>query len=243
MIESGIAVLPDFVNACILIFVFSASNSDLYIASRTLYGLAKEGKSHRIFARTNPRGVPVPALAMSALITCIAFLNVSTGSTTVFGYFVNLVTIFGLLAWISILVAHIYFVKARRAQGISDRSLVYKAPLGLWGSYFALAFCCLIALTKNYDVFIYSDTRDDPSLYKFDYKNFITGYLGIPLYLILIFGHKIVVGTKGWKPDEADLYTGRDVIDAEEEKFLEQQKMKIKTGKELVYDKYISWLF
>src|SRR5205807_10635517 len=37
---AGIKVLPGFMNGCILIFVFSAANSDLYIASRTIYGLA-----------------------------------------------------------------------------------------------------------------------------------------------------------------------------------------------------------
>lgn len=31
-------------NACILVFVMSAANSDLYIGSRTLYALAAEGK-------------------------------------------------------------------------------------------------------------------------------------------------------------------------------------------------------
>jgi amino acid transporter len=33
---AGISVLPAVLNAAILIFVFSAANSDLYIASRTL---------------------------------------------------------------------------------------------------------------------------------------------------------------------------------------------------------------
>jgi amino acid transporter len=33
---AGINALPAILNACILIFVFSAANSDLYIASRTL---------------------------------------------------------------------------------------------------------------------------------------------------------------------------------------------------------------
>ena len=36
---SGIKALPGILNACIL-FIFSASNSDQYIASRTLFGLA-----------------------------------------------------------------------------------------------------------------------------------------------------------------------------------------------------------
>lgn len=97
----------------------------------------------------------------------IAFLNVSTGSKKVFGYFVNLVSIFGLLTWISILVSHIYFVRARRAQGVPENALRYKSPFGLWGSVFALFFCCLIALTKNFSVFIGG----------FDYKNFIVSPL------------------------------------------------------------------
>lgn len=108
-------------------------------------------------------GVPYYALGLSAGICCLAYMNVSTASKTVFGYFVNLVSIFGLLTWVSILVSHIYFVKARRAQGVPDDSplLRYKSPFGLWGSYFALAFCVLISLTKNFNVFRHGE---------FDYK-------------------------------------------------------------------------
>ena len=163
--------LPNILNACILIFTFSASNSDLYIASRTIYGLAEEGHAPKIFRWTDKRGVPVPALAISALICCTAFMNAADDSKVIFGYFVNLTTIFGLLSWISLLVSHIWFVRARRAQGITDDQLAYTAPFGLWGSIIALFFCCLIALTKNFSVF----TRGTYG--NFDYKNFITGYL------------------------------------------------------------------
>lgn len=214
MILSGIDVLPGFINVCILIFVFSAANSDLYIASRTLYGLAKEGDAHRLFACTDKRGVPVFALGLSSLVGLIAFLNVSTDSAKVFGYFVNLVTIFGLLTWITILVCHVYFVRARRAQGLENAQLVYIAPFGIFGTYIALAICILIAFTKNFDVFINSPTRGK-GVERFDYKTFITGYLGIPLYLIMIFGYKFAWKTKGTTPSTTDLYTGKDVIDAE----------------------------
>lgn len=47
-----------------------------------------------------------------------------------------------------------------------------------------------------------------------------TGYLGIPLYLIMIFGYKWFKHTKGWKPHEADLFTGKDVIDRDEQAWL-----------------------
>ena len=145
---AGIKVLPGFINGCILLFVFSASNSDLYIASRTIYGLASTGKAPRILARTNSRGVPVYSLFLSASFCLLAYMNVSDDSKVVFGYFVNLVTIFGLLTWISILVTHIYFVKARRAQDVDDSKMAFVAPLGAGGSYAALFFCILIALTK-----------------------------------------------------------------------------------------------
>lgn len=244
--ESGIAVLPGFLNACILIFVFSAANSDLYIATRTLYGLAKEGNAHRIFARTDKRGLPVYSLGACALIACIAFLNVSDDSKKVFNYFVNLVTIFGLLTWISILVTHIYFVNARRAQGIDKSRMAYTAPFGLYGSYFALTFCIVVSIFKNFDVFVHDPSRE-AGLQTFDYKNFITGYLGIPLYLAMIFGYKIFNRTKGWTPLTADFYTGKEVIDQEEADFIAKKEAKLASGKQskagVFYSKFVSWLF
>jgi amino acid transporter len=174
---AGIKGLPGLLNACILLFTFSASNSDLYIASRTLYGLAEQGHAPKIFRWTDKRGVPVPALALSALMCCTAFMNVADDATTVFSYFVNLTTIFGLLSWISLLVSHIFFVRARNAQGITKDQMAYTAPFGLIGSYIALFFCVLIALTKNFSVFTKGKYGN------FDYKNFITGYLVSSLVL------------------------------------------------------------
>jgi amino acid transporter len=168
---AGIKHLPGILNACILLFTFSASNSDLYIASRTLYGLAEQGHAPKIFGWTDKRGVPVPALALSALFCCTAFMNAAKSGTVVFGYFVNMTTIFGLLSWISLLVSHIWFVRARKAQGITDDQMAYTAPFGLIGSYIALFFCCLIALTKNFNVFTKGKYGN------FDSTNFITGYI------------------------------------------------------------------
>jgi amino acid transporter len=153
---ANIKHLPGILNACILLFTFSAANSDLYIASRTLYGLATQGHAPKWFAWTDKRGVPVPALALSAAFCLLAMMNVADDSIVVFGYFVNLVSIFGLLTWISILVTHIYFVKARMAQGLTKDKMPYVAPFGLWGSYAALFFCILISLTKNFAVFTHS---------------------------------------------------------------------------------------
>jgi yeast amino acid transporter len=240
IIEAGIPTLPGFLNGCILLFVFSAANSDLYIASRTIYGLAAQGKAPRFLAKTDRRGVPIWSLALSTSFCLLAFMNVSDDSKTVFGYFFNLVTIFGLLTWISILTTHIFFVRARYAQGLSNSAMPFVAPLGIWGSYFALFFCILIALTKNFNVF----AHDKKTYGNFDYKNFITGYLGIPLYIIMIFGYKFWYKTEMVRPSEADFYTGKDAIDREEEEFLAR---KAAMGKQQrggwFYRHFVSWLF
>lgn len=239
--NSGIPVLSDIMNACILLFVFSAANSDLYIATRTIYGLAREGKAPKIFARTDRRGVPIYALGISSLFALLAYMNVSNDSKTVFKYFVNLVTIFGLLTWISILVTHIYFVRARRAQNVPDSDLAYVAPFGVWGSYGALFFCIIIAFTKNFDVFTYN-----PEWGNFDYKDFITAYLGIPLYLILIFGYKLTHRhEKGVDPATADLWTGKEEIDREEAAYLARKEAEVEkhASSHWFYQKFVSWLF
>ncbi|KAI1437714.1 amino acid permease [Xylaria sp. CBS 124048] len=237
---AGIQVLPHILNAAILLFVFSAANSDLYIASRTLYGLASDGSAPAIFRKTDSRGVPIYALGLSSLFSLLGFLNVSNDSKNVFTYFVNVSTILGLLAWISILVTHIWFVRARQAQGLTNDMMPYTAPLGIWGSYLALFICVLVALTKNFTAFI-------PSLsIKANYIAFITGYIGIPVYLVLIFGHKLYTKSKGVTPEECDFYTGKDIIDREEEEFLAEQAAKKaadpKAGRSF-YRRWVSWLF
>lgn len=237
---ASIPALPHILNAAILVFVFSAANSDLYIATRTIYGLAREGKAPSFLARTDRRGVPVFALAVSSLVSLLAYMNVSSNSKDVFGYFVDLVTIFGLLTWISILVTHICFVRARNAQNVPRKSLAYAAPLGVAGSYGALAFCILISLTKNYDVFTHNKKWGN-----FDYKTFITAYLGIPLYLILIFGYKLATGCKGVEPGKADLWTGRAEVDRDEAEYLVRREAQGEKHAQShwLYRTFVSWLF
>lgn len=239
IILAGIDVLPSIMNACLLVFVFSAGCSDLYISSRTLYGLASNGKAFKIFAKTDSRGVPVPALALSAAFSLLGFMNVSTSSKLVFNYLISCITVFGLIVWVCILLSHIYFVAARKAQGIPEEALHYKAPLGVWGSWFALVFCVLIAFTKNFAVFVHYKGVD------FDYKNFITGYIAIPTFLIFFFGYKLAYRTKAVKPSEADLYSGLAEVDIHEEEFLVMEAEKLANEKWLgrFYRRYISWLF
>ncbi|QLG74434.1 hypothetical protein HG535_0G03170 [Zygotorulaspora mrakii] len=207
---AGIDVLPHIFNVCVLMFVFSACNSDLYVASRSLYSLAIDNKAPRLFARTNRWGIPYNSLILTTAFCCLAYMNVSSSSSQIFTYFVNVTSIFGLLSWISILITYICFDRALRAQGISKRSLAYFAPLQPYGAYFALFFCILLGLVKNFTVFLG---------HTFDYKTFITGYIGIPVFVISYFGYKWIKKTKIVKPEDVDLFTFKEAVDLEEEEW------------------------
>jgi amino acid transporter len=86
-----IPVLPHIVNAMILTACFSAGNSYVYCASRSLYGLALEGKAPRILRKCTKNGVPIYCVAIVLMIALLSFLQVSNGAAVVLNWFVNLV--------------------------------------------------------------------------------------------------------------------------------------------------------
>lgn len=88
----GITVLPDIVNALVLSAAFSAGNSYVYCASRSLFGLALEGKAPKIFTRCTRNGVPVYCVLLVLALSLLSFLQVSNGAAVVLQWFVNLVS-------------------------------------------------------------------------------------------------------------------------------------------------------
>lgn len=211
----GINALRHVINGAILIFVLSAANSDLYIGSRTLYGLAVEGKAPAIFKKVNNRGVPWTALILCTAFCGLVFLNVASDGSKVFGWFVNLVSTFGALTWMTILYSHMRFMRGLKAQGISRDDLPYKAPFQPWGNWLAFVSTVIITFFKGFDTFI-----------PWNVANFITSYIAIPIFLILWWGYKLTRKTKLIPPSEIDLVTGLRRIDEEEKQFLAEEAAK-----------------
>lgn len=92
---ANIKGLDHVINGCLIVFVFSAANSDLYISTRTLYSIAVQGNAPRVFSRTTKHGVPFVALALTTSFCALAYLSVSSSGAVVFVYLTNVVTIFG----------------------------------------------------------------------------------------------------------------------------------------------------
>jgi len=124
-----IQVLPHIVNALVLTSIFSAGNSYVFCASRTLFGLALEGKMPKFLTRCTRSGVPIYCVAVTLAIALLSFLQVSNNSAVVLqwcvvlyvseifvltdrfgqGRFVNLVTASQLLNYAIISFTYIRF--------------------------------------------------------------------------------------------------------------------------------------
>lgn len=87
----GISVLPDIVNALVLTAALSAGNSYVFCASRSLYGLALEGKAPRFLTKCTKSGVPVYCVLVALGFGLLSFLQVSSSAAVVLSWLVSLV--------------------------------------------------------------------------------------------------------------------------------------------------------
>lgn len=149
-----IPVLPDIVNAMVLTAAFSAGNSYVYCASRSLYGLALEGKAPRFLTRCTRKGVPIYCVLFVLLIALLAFLQVSSNAAIVLSWFVSLVTASQLINFSVMCVTYICFHRALKAQGISRDALPYKGLLQPYAAYYGLFATFVMTFVGGYTVFL-----------------------------------------------------------------------------------------
>ncbi len=192
----------------ILTSAWSAGNSFLFAGSRSLYSLALTGQAPKIFRTCNKHGVPYYCVAVTSLMACLVYLSVSSGSATVFQWFVNLTTISGYIAWIILLITYLRFRRALEFNGLLDQR-----PYKTWGqpyvTYVALSLLILLTLTNGFQVFF-------PG--KFTVSSFLAAYITLPIVIVLYLGHKIWFRTPLFlRVQKIDVYSGKEEADALEE--------------------------
>ncbi|KAK2612650.1 hypothetical protein QQS21_001266 [Conoideocrella luteorostrata] len=200
----GIDGLPHVVNAAVLLSGLSCGNAYLYSSSRTLYGLARDGQAPKFLMKCTKSGVPVYAVAVVSLITCVTFLVSSNAAVQVFNWFVDLTTTGLIATYTFMLVIFIFWHRARRYQDLPDGALPYVAPVQPYWAYFALGLGCLALTFIGFDSFV-----------PFKPQGFVTGYFCIPYSSTLYFGCKIWKKTKIVDPRTADLVSGKAEVDEE----------------------------
>lgn len=173
--NSGTKILPDIFNAVILATIISAANSNVYVGSRVLYGLAKERLAPRFFARTNRHGVPDVAVLFVANFGFLGYLSVSNGASKAFDWLLNITAIAGFFSWLFISLCHVRFMQALKLQGISRDDLPFKAKLMPWGAYYSAFFITLIIIIQGF-------TSLAPT---FNVSNFFAAYISVFMFLVI----------------------------------------------------------
>lgn len=206
IVNCGTPVLPDIFNAVILTTIISAGNSNIYVSSRILYGLAQTKLAPKWFLYTTKHGVPYIGVLFSASFGFLGFMVVSSGAETVFNWLLNITAVAGLFAWLFISLAHIRFMNVLKFRGMSRDDLPFKAHFMPWAAYYAAFFITLIIIINGYEAFVGG----------FHVEDFFVAYISVILFAVLyIFFQFIWFRGALYVPiDEVDIDTDRREIDA-----------------------------
>lgn len=208
-----ISVLPDIVNTLILTASFSAGNSYTYCASRTLYGMALDGKAPRIFAKCTKRGVPLPAVLVTLCFGLLAFLQLGNTASTVLTWIVNLGTASELINFCVITLTYLRFYYALKAQGISRDTLPFKVPFQPYAGYIGLICPFIMMFITGFEVFL----KGNWSL-----STFLFSYIMIGVDVVIYLFWKIFKKSKILPLRDVDLITGTREIEEYTENYVEK---------------------
>jgi amino acid transporter len=146
--------LPHVVNAGVLASAFSAGNSYVYCASRSLFGLALEGKAPRVLTKCTKQGVPMYCVGIVLLIALLSFLQLGENSAVVLNWFVSLVTASQLINFSVMCFTFLRFYKACQVQGLDRNMLPYTGMFQPYAAYFGMVTTFIMTFVGGYTVFL-----------------------------------------------------------------------------------------
>lgn len=220
-------VLPDIVNAVIMLSAISVSNSAAYAGSRTLHALADQGMAPQIFTYVDRQGRPLASTILTLLFGALAFM-IYVGDDQggqVFSWLLGISGLAILFTWSTVCVAHIRFRAAWKAQGHTVSELPWASPLGTIGSYVGLSFNILVVIFQFYNSawpIGEGEMNGNDRAY-----NFFLGMISLPIFLVFLFGYKLVKRTRIIPLHEIDLVSGIREINIEA---LEQERAEMRSA-------------
>ncbi|KAF2499706.1 amino acid permease [Lophium mytilinum] len=197
--DARIAPAAHLVNALIVVSVLSAGNSSLYVASRTITHMARNGMAPKILGKVNSKGVPWVALLFTNVFACIAFLSQSASAGKLYSALITLSGVATFIVWGTIELVHIRFRKALEVQGQSIEDLPFKAQWYPWGTYACVGANVFLIFFQGYTAFLNPCNSTD----------FVVNYILLPVFLLLYVVWKFWHKTKLVKLSEMDTWSGR----------------------------------
>ncbi|RJE19495.1 Amino acid permease [Aspergillus sclerotialis] len=205
MTNLHVGVLPHVVNALLVTTIFSAGNALTYCASRSLYGLALDGRAPRILTKTM-KGVPVYAFIVVMCFPFLSFLQLSNNASQVLTWLVSLVTAGALIDYLVICITYIRFHAACKRQGVDRRTFPY---FGYFQPYCAWIGCGAMVIV----LLFYGYTTFAPWSVESFFQNYTMQLVAPILYL----GWKLAHKTNVVRLDDVDLVWDRRLVDSYED--------------------------
>jgi aromatic amino acid transport protein AroP len=128
-------------NFVVLTAALSVYNSGTYCNSRMLLGMAEQGDAPKALAQVDKRGVPVRAIAVSALVTFVAVVLNYLVPQNALELLMSLVVATLVINWAMISYSHLKF---RQHMVRTHQTPLFKAFWYPYGNYLCLAFVVFI---------------------------------------------------------------------------------------------------
>lgn len=211
--NGGIKVLPDIMNAVILLAVISVGNSSVYGCSRSLASLSVQGLLPKCVGYIDKKGRPLVAIFITNIFGLLGFLVATPDRQgDVFTWLFSICSLAAFFTWAAICLVHIRFRMALSSQGRSTDEVIFLSPSGIYGSIAGLIILILIIVGEIW-VSIWPIGSDGPSNVTF-WKQ----CLSLPLIFVIWAAFKTYLRTWNilWiKLVDIDLDTGRRELDVE----------------------------
>jgi amino acid transporter len=215
----GIQVLPDIVNALIMTSVFSAGNNLVFSATRTIYGMALEGRAPAFFTTCSKAGLPYYAVVASMAFCVLGFLQVSHSSAQVLSWLVNCITASYLLNYFGTCITYLHFYASVKKQGLDRNTFAYKGRLQPFTAWYAVCGTGIMTLILGYNLFLSGG---------WDLASFFLDYVMIAFFIITFTFWKFFKRTRYVRPGTADLNLGglKQEIDDYEDSYVPSRRGK-----------------
>jgi len=149
-------LVANTLNLVVLTAALSVYNGCVYANSRMLFGLAEQGNAPRALLKVSKRGVPLAALAVSAIATGICICVNYFLPKQAFGMLMGLAVAALVINWGMVCWSHLRF---RRAKAAAGQATAFPSPIFPLTNYLCLAFLAGIVvvmyLTTDFRLSVY----------------------------------------------------------------------------------------
>jgi lysine-specific permease len=230
--KSGIPGAEHIMNAVILTTILSAGNSGLYLCTRIFWTLAMEGKAPHVFRHLTKGGIPIWCLVLTSVLATSLFGLSFVGNQVIYIWLVNMTSVMGFIAWFGIAISHWRFRRAYILQGYSLDNLIYKALFFPVGPFLASLLILTCVFGQGYSAFttttvncttleqeysgfntytsnryIFEQGNGTCTKNSFNLSTFLSGYIILPVFVIMFVVYKVVKKTRFIPLREIDLLT------------------------------------